>query len=130
MARGSIHNAHKGKTQVIKALRWTAQIVQRLPRRRWAWLPGGAPLLEAPYYRPTCVQLLSRHRVVGTFAWPNQCRRLNEDYQRLMATSKTLFHATKSCLLLRRLSQKCLFQQFLNRMFITVSWGRNTKDSP
>src|ERR1700742_2989342 len=98
--------AGKGNEWIVKALGWTAEVVQHPPRPRGVWAPADAVIDWSKILPPSGFRLLPRRWVVErTFSWLGQSRRMSKDYEYLPESSEAMAYATMARLMLRRLAR-------------------------
>jgi putative transposase len=103
----------KGKDWVEKALGWSVDLVERLPKpapkevlKSWAeqWSKEGVAIDWEKLLLPRGFRVLPRRWVVErTFSWIDQNRRMSKDYERLPETGEAFIYAATSRLMTRRL---------------------------
>jgi putative transposase len=89
----------KGKDWVEKVLGFSAEIVKR--PKRWVRVPEGE---EPPPYPKGFIVLQRRWVVERSFSWPDQKRRMSEDYERVPEPGEALLYGAMRRLIGRRLA--------------------------
>jgi putative transposase len=106
----------KGRGWVEKVLGWTADLVERPPRKRapeevlksWAeqWRQEGVEVEWENLLPPKGFQVLPRRWVVErTFSWIDHNRRMSKDYERLTESSEAFIYVAMSRLMVKRLAR-------------------------